>query len=626
MTTAVAPLEEEISSKLPCPEGTIFDLPTVADITNAFNEIAQLPNKMSSKIEEMKAEKEAEIAELHKKLKDPNLTKEEIADIQNQIKAKQDYIDNVLIGEFQEEINKMIEDVEKYMEDISSALSDFWDTEPPNRDFQKEARDAFQELLQEFHTYIPTKIAELVSKIIPFDFQINVLGLQIDILKLVTNPSYGKELKDHIAGKNYVTQIVSKQKRLKEVNKEIEEFVNNHTSTGATDPVTGHYVVTLDNREKLGALRDERDQLEKEIEDLHKQRAEWVDKFFQLIPEEFRQFDGEFGVLDEDAKAKLTWKYIKSEIKAWIQNLHVKAFQSLIGIFDKIWDLLGLPDLPFQELLDIMNLDIGELIRKRIDKIKEKWESTKLGKKQKINKLEKEIKEIKEKLADPNISMQDHIELSQELKLKIEEKEKVEEELLAEVEKFHKDVKEALEGLNIFGYDIIKIIGGKIDSATASLEEEIAEISLAFQDFKMNWHKKIMFDWVKIVKKFFSAIGLGGIFDFMFLTWCDFLKLIGMPTNIGINLAGIAGVVAITKKESKSEPRLPVDEGSDDGIAFSNGDGEQTAYSVSTGTGTVHAFVNGVEFEHGSGVTISGNNVTFDTAPAIGASVSLVKI
>ena len=43
-----------------------------------------------------------------------------------------------------------------------------------------------------------------------------------------------------------------------------------------------------------------------------------------------------------------------------------------------------------------------------------------------------------------------------------------------------------------------------------------------------------------------------------------------MPTNIGINLAGIAGVVAITKKESKSEPRLPVDEGSDDGIAFSN--------------------------------------------------------
>ncbi len=40
----------------------------------------------------------------------------------------------------------------------------------------------------------------------------------------------------------------TKLKRLKEVNKEIEEFVDNHTSTGAVDPVTGNYVVTLDDK------------------------------------------------------------------------------------------------------------------------------------------------------------------------------------------------------------------------------------------------------------------------------------------------------------------------------------------------------------------------------------------
>lgn len=636
--TKVDPVEEEISDSLPCPEGDIFDLPTVAEITNAFNEIAELPNKLTSKLGEMKAEKELEIAELEKQLSNPDLTEEEREAILKQIKEKKDYIDNVILGEFKEEIDKIIEDIEKYIEDLSDILSPFWDKEPPNRDWQKEARDAFTELLQEFHTYIPTKIAELISKLVPINFTVNILGLDINILKLVTSPAYQKELKDQIAGKNYVTQIISKQERLKEVNKEMEEFVDNHTSTGAVDPVTGRYVVTLDNGKKLKALRDEKEQLEKEIAELYDKRSKWVDKFFQLIPEEFRQFDGEFGVLDDEAKAKLTWKYIKTKIKEYIQNWFTAAFQKLIGIFDKIWDLLGLPDLPFQELLDIMNLDIGALIRERIQSIKDKWEDTKLSKGIKIRKLKKEIEELEEKLADPDISMADHIKLSEELKLKIEEKEKLEDELLEEAEKFHADVKEALEGLNIFGYDIIKIIGGKIESATASLEEEIAEISLAFEDFKMNWHKKIMFDWVTIVKKFLTAIGLGPLFDFLLLTWCDFLKLIGMPTNIGLNIAGVAGLVAITKKETKNSPRKVKEEGNVDGIAYTKVENEsqidQTTFTVSTGTGTLHAFVDGVEIEHGDGVTISGGTATFDTAPltqseydlGISKDVSLIRI
>ena len=35
------------------------------------------------------------------------------------------------------------------------------------------------------------------------------------------------------------------------------------------------------------------------LEDL---RLKLVDKFFSLVPEEFRQFDGEFGVLDPEAR------------------------------------------------------------------------------------------------------------------------------------------------------------------------------------------------------------------------------------------------------------------------------------------------------------------------------------
>ena len=65
---------------------------------------------------------------------------------------------------------------------------------------------------------------------------------------------------------------------------------------------------------------------------------------------------------------------------------------------------------------------------------------------------------------------------------------------------------------NIFGYDLRAIIGGKIESTTESVEEAIADLSLELEDFKLNWHKKIFFSWVKIIKKFLSAIGLSALF------------------------------------------------------------------------------------------------------------------
>ena len=221
--------------------------------------------------------------------------------------------------------------------------------------------------------------------------------------------------------------------------------------------------------------------------------------------------------------------------------------------------------------------------------------------------------------------MEDHIKKMEELEKLEQEKKDLENKLIEEGGKFRGLIREKILGLELFGFSIKSLLG-EIKSTTASIEEEISEMLLALEDFKLNWHKKILFDWVKIVKKFFSAIGLGAIFDFMFLTWCDFLKLIGMPFSINLKIPAIAGVITAVVTETKNESKPDSDDTNDDGIAFSNGDGEQTAYSVSTGTGTVHAFVNGVEIEHGSGVTISGNNVTFDTAPAVGVDVSIIKI
>ncbi len=607
--TDVKPVEKEISDNLPCPEGDIFSLPTKADIVNAFNEIAQLPGELAGKVNEMKAEREKRIADLYKKLEDENLTEEEREEILKQIEEEENYIKTQIEGKLEEEVAKVAKLISEFQETISDALSPFWDKEGQNRDWQKEARDAFTEVLQDFHTYIPTKIAEIISKLVPISFKINLLGLEIDVLQLATNPAYGKEIKNQIAGKNFVTQIVSKQKQIKEL-KEKQQNPD----------------LTLDEH---ADLQDQIDKLQEEVDELYKKKSEWVDKFFKLIPEEFRQFDGEFGVLDDEAKAKLTWKYIKTEIKEWIQNWYVKAFQKLIGIFDKIWDLLGLPNLPFGQLIDIMNLDIGALIEAKIQAIKDKWKETKLGKKQSIRKLEKEIEEIKEKMKNPDITMDEHIALSEELDKKEEEKKKLEQELVDAAGEFHRKIEEKISEISIFGFDILKIIGGKIDSTTESIEEKIAEISLELKDFKANWHKKILFGWAKIVKKFLSAIGLGKIFDFMFLTWCDFLKLLGMPTNIGLKGLGIAGIATVTSKAFEDDPRQTPDQGDDDGVSYADADGEKTEYSVTSGTGSLHAFVDGEEISEGifpNQMQISGNTVTFNTAPAVGAGVSIIKI
>jgi len=611
--TAVKPIEEEISDNLPCPEGDIFSLPTKAEIINAFNQIAAIPGKLVGKVAEMRAEREKRIADLYKRLDEEDLTEEERTEILKQIEEEENFIKTKIEGEFQEAIDKVTRTIEEFREKISDALSPFWDKEGQNRDWQKEARDAFTELLQDFHTYIPTKIAEIITKLIPFDFKINVLGLEINILKLATNPSYGKEIKEQIAGKNFVTQIVSKQKQLKELNEKLAKGVEDGSLSA----------------EEIAEIEEEIVKLEEEIAELYKKKSEWVDKFFQLIPEEFRQFDGEFGVLDDDAKAKLTWKYIKTEIKEWIQNWYMKAFQKLIGIFDKIWKLLGLPDGPWSKLTDIMNMDIGALIEAKIQSIKDKWKETRIAKKRAIKKLDEEIEEINKKLEDENLGEEERQKLLKELDEKHAEKEKIEQELKDAAAEFHKKVHEKISELSIFGFDIMKIIGGKIESTTESIEELIADISLELKDFKANWHKKIMFDWVKIVKKFLSAIGLGKIFDFMFMTWCDFLKLLGMPTNIGLKGLGIAGIAVVTSKAFEDDPRQTPDQGDDDGVSYADADGERTEYSVTSGTGSLHAFVDGEEISEGifpNQMQISGNTVTFNTAPAAGAGVSIIKI
>ena len=629
-TSEVKPVEAKIPSALACPEGDIFSLPSKEDIVNAFNEIAAIPGQLQAKVQEMKAEREKEIAELYKKLEEAETEEERLA-ILKQIEEKENYIKTQIEGVIQGQIDDVIKTIEEFVDTLADILSPYWDKDGLNRDWQKEAREAFKELLEEFHTYIPTKIAEIISKIVPITFTVNIMGISIDIIKLITSPAYKKELIDQISGKQFDLQIVEKFKEIQKINDDIDKLTKELADPDIS--IEDHIKKT----EELEALEKKKAELLVSIDDIYKLKNDFVDKLFQLVPEEYRNFDGEFGVVDNKGKAKIIWNYIKTQVKKYMQNSLVSVFEKLIGIFDKIWDLLGLPDLPFSELIKIMTFDIKALIDGAIKALKEQWEKLKDSLQTDIGKLNRRIKKLKKELADPDISMEDHIKKTEELEKLIQEKKDLENKLLEEQGKFFSVIKDKILGLELFGFSIKSILGD-IKSTTASIEEEISEMLLALEDFKLNWHKKILFDWVKIIKKFLSAIGLGSLFEFVFLTWCDFLKLIGMPFSINLKIPAIAGIITAVVTETKKDTRPSSDDTSDEGIAYTKVKDEEQigdkVFSVTTGTGTLHAFVDGVEVEHGSGVTISGGTATFDVAPltqdnfndGIFKDVSLIRI
>ena len=243
------------------------------------------------------------------------------------------------------------------------------------------------------------------------------MGLSIDIIKLITSPAYKQELIDQISGKQFDLQIVEKFKEIQKINDDIDKLVEELADPDIS--MEDHIKKT----EELEALEKKKAEMLVSIDDIYKLKDDFIEKLFQLVPEEFRQFDGEFGVVDNKGKAKIIWNYIKTEVKKYMQNSLTAVFDKLIGIFDKIWDLLGLPSLPFSQLIDIMTFDIKAFIDAVIQTLKDQWKELKESLQTDIGKLNDKIEKLKEELADPNISMEDHIKKMEELE-KLEQEKK----------------------------------------------------------------------------------------------------------------------------------------------------------------------------------------------------------
>ena len=99
-----------------------------------------------------------------------------------------------------EELKQQIKDI---LDDIESLLGNF-PISVPNPLFsglkipEIEWERRIAAMIQEYHLYVQTKILEIINKIFSISFEINVLGINVDILRLWTDPAYVAELKKEV--------------------------------------------------------------------------------------------------------------------------------------------------------------------------------------------------------------------------------------------------------------------------------------------------------------------------------------------------------------------------------------------------------------------------------------------
>lgn len=384
----------ELGIEIPCEGG--FP-PTRADIVKEFNKLSNIPTQLR----------------------------------QNIIDLKDQFVDEV-DAETQDLINQLGDiatKVETTIDDISSILSPYWDKGGKIRNWEKEADDAFNELIQEYQIFIPIKILEMISKLIPVSFDLNIMGIDVDLLKIFT---------------------------------------------------------------------------EEEQTSIKLQIEERLDEVYLLIPEPFRSWDGTYGVKCREWKAKITWQYIKSEMMNAVTNLVWNMFGKLIKKFKEIWDALGLPSLP-----DLLNFDINQWIDSIITQIEAEV-------REKINEVALQIERVEgvfEGMSEPDLDAE---------KAKLQGK-------------GYAMVATQLKEIEILGFNVYDdIIGGDVEGKVKSAEQDVDNFKKGARDFALNWQQHLLNLWIKKIKKFLDAIGLGKLLDLLTLSFCDVLGLLGIPTKIEI--------------------------------------------------------------------------------------------
>ena len=180
-------------------------------------------------------------------------------------------------------------DLKEKLEQIEEDILDIYNPKWEKIDIPEKKWDIMMtRLAAEYPMYVQKKILELINSLFPIEFNVTILGISINILEFLEDPS---SIRDSL---------------------ELEE----------------------------------------------------IDSIYDLIPDEYKVWD-KFETAD--FKKESVINYIRSEVAKKMNLLLHGGFTGLIGLFDEIWDTLGLPSIPALE-----ELDLEALIR---DKTTEELES-----------------------------------------------------------------------------------------------------------------------------------------------------------------------------------------------------------------------------------------------------------
>ena len=339
-----------------------------------------------------------------------------------------------LIAAGQEEVAKQIQDI---LDEVRSLLS-IYDPKFDGISIPEiEWEIMITRLVQDYPMYVQQKILELISKLVPINFKIPVLGLSIDILKIFTAEGID-DIKKQLSG------------------------------------------MTDDMKAQIQALKDDASlsaaDLQKELQKLAELRAKITDKFWDMLPESYKLFGGDFGLSSIELKVETIWSYIRSKLNGGMTGLLADAFKALIKLFKIPWDLLGLPDIP----LPLPDLNVESILQAIIDAWKKKVEQGKAT---------------------------------------------------------YADLIEELEKVKLAGFDLLSLIGGKIEESIETAERKIERLMEAARDFGANWPRYLLVKWMEIVTKFFETIGLGALVEWITFTFCDFLNILGFPKTIDLSFS-----------------------------------------------------------------------------------------
>jgi len=410
-----------------------------------------------------------------------------------------------------EKLQDEADQIRKYLDTIKKIFSQY---DPESKDViceEDEWECMMTRVVSEYHTYVQTKMMEIINKVIPVEFNVTVIGgVTIDVLAVMTDPNYRKTMRDQISGARLMENLEGAA---------VEEFEE-----------------ALDKRRKI------------------------IDPIFNLIPKTYQTWNGEYGVESLERKAQAVWDYIMGEIKAFCNNTMFYLFNKAIDLFDEIWDLLGLPDLPIP-----LSLDPAELI----DAIVESWKA----------------------------------------------------EMKRRGEVVYSELIEKLEALQLFGFSILDMIGGEIVSTVEMAEQKIERLKLACKDFKDNWQLFLLREWMETVTKFFKAIGLGALVDLITFNFCDFLSLIGFK---GLDIGGFDNVTEKASTSSSPVTSNNISSATVDtsGMFQYLATAGQTEFTGADTNGNNLSFSNIEVFKNGSKLlssaysTSGGNTVTLNTAAA----------